>query len=109
MNRKPLLTFCVGAYNHERFIEKAVEGAFAQTYSPLQILLSDDCSSDKTFEIMSAMAAAYRGPHKIILNRNDRNLGLAGHVNRAAELMGGELLILSAGDDISLAHRSELT
>ena len=48
---KPLLTFAVGAYNQERFIREAVESAFAQTYSPLEIVLSDDCSRDRTFEI----------------------------------------------------------
>jgi glycosyltransferase involved in cell wall biosynthesis len=102
---KPLLTLIIGAYRHERFIRQAVEGAFAQTYSPLQIILSDDASPDRTFEIMAEMAAAYRGPHEIVLNRNPKNLGLAAHVNRAVQLARGELLVFSAGDDISLPHR----
>jgi glycosyltransferase involved in cell wall biosynthesis len=104
---RPLLTFSVGAYNQERFIRQAVEGAFAQTYSPLQIILSDDCSRDRTYEIMSEMAAAYRGPHQIVLNRNPRNLGLVGHVNRLAELMRGELMVMCAGDDIPVPNRTE--
>jgi glycosyltransferase involved in cell wall biosynthesis len=80
---RPLLTFAVFSYNHERFIREAVAGAFAQTWSPLQIILTDDCSSDRSFEIMSGMAASYRGPHEIVLNRNPRNLGRNGSVNRA--------------------------
>lgn len=103
---KPLLSFIIGAYRHERFIRQAVEGAFAQTYSPLQIILSDDGSDDRTFDIMSEMAAAYRGRHEIVLNRNPKNLGLSGHVNRAVQLAKGELLIFSAGDDISLPYRA---
>src|SRR3954469_5886970 len=103
---KPLLTFSIGAYNQEPFIRQAVAGAFAQTYSPLQIILSDDCSSDRTFEIMAEMAAAYRGPHEVVLNRNPKNRGLVAHVNRVVELMRGELLVVSAGDDISLPHRT---
>jgi glycosyltransferase involved in cell wall biosynthesis len=42
-----------------------VEGAFSQTYSPLEIILSDDCSSDRTFEIMEEMAREYQGPHLV--------------------------------------------
>jgi len=40
---RPLLTFALFGYNQEQYIREAVEGAFAQTYSPLEIILSDDC------------------------------------------------------------------
>ena len=49
---RPLVTFALFAYNQEEFIREAVEGAFAQTYEPLEIILSDDCSSDRTYEII---------------------------------------------------------
>jgi glycosyltransferase involved in cell wall biosynthesis len=103
----PLVTFLVLGYKQEQFIREAVAGALAQTYSPLEIILSDDCSSDRTFEIMREMAAAYRGPHKIILNRNPKNLGLGSHINRLMELAGGEIIVIGAGDDISLPERAE--
>ena len=74
---RPLVTFALFAYNQERFIREAVEGALSQDYSPLQIILSDDCSIDRTYEIMREMAAAYEGSHEIVLNRNEENLGLA--------------------------------
>jgi glycosyltransferase involved in cell wall biosynthesis len=104
---KPLISFIVCAYNQERFIREAVEGAFAQTYTPLEIILSDDCSPDRTFEIMREMAAAYRGPHRLVLNRNKKNLGIGGHVNRIIELSNGEILVPAAGDDISFKERTE--
>ena len=104
---RPLVTFALFAYSQERFIREAVRGALAQTYSPLQIILSDDCSQDKTFEIMQEEANGYEGPHEIILNRNNRNLGNGGHVNRLIELAEGELIVAAAGDDISLPARTE--
>jgi glycosyltransferase involved in cell wall biosynthesis len=107
-NTKPLLTFTICAYNQEQFIREAVEGAFVQTYSPLEIILSDDCSKDRTFEIMREMAEAYRGPHQVILNRNSTNLGLAGHSNRLAQLARGQLLVGAAGDDVCLPNRVEV-
>jgi glycosyltransferase involved in cell wall biosynthesis len=104
---RPLVTFYVMAYNQARFIREAVEGALAQTYRPLEIVLSDDCSSDGTFEIMRHAVKGYSGPHTVILNRNPYNLGLSGHVNRILELASGELIIASDGDDVSNPVRAE--
>src|SRR5436309_1782231 len=106
---KPLLTFALAALNQERFIREAVEAAFAQTYSPLEIILSDDHSEDRTFEIMKQMAAAYRGPHKIILNQNPARRCIGGHINRIIEISSGELIVGAAGDDVSLPERAQVT
>jgi glycosyltransferase involved in cell wall biosynthesis len=103
----PSATFLLIAYRQERFIREAVAGAFAQAGSPLEIVLSDDCSPDRTFDIMKEMADAYRGPHRIVLNRNPANLGLGGHVNRAVGLATGEFIVMAAGDDVSLEGRTE--
>lgn len=105
--QRPLVTFAMFAYNQERFIREAVEGALAQTYSPLQIILSDDCSSDRTFEIMKELVSKYSGHNDILLNRNERNLGIGGHVNRIMSLARGQYIIAAAGDDISIPSRSE--
>ena len=105
---RPLITFLVASYNQEKYIREAVEAAFAQTYSPLEILISDDGSKDRTFDIANEMAAVYRGPHKVRLNRNSKTLGIGGHVNRVMELSRGELIVAAAGDDISLPERTEV-
>jgi glycosyltransferase involved in cell wall biosynthesis len=99
----------VMAYNQEQFVREAVAGAFAQTYSPLEIVLSDDASQDNTFNIMAQMSREYRGPHSIKLNLNARRAGLGGHVDRIMEIARGELIVISAGDDISLPERTEAT
>ena len=98
-NDRPLISFCLFAYNQERFIRKAVEGALSQTYSPLEIVLSDDCSTDSTFEIIKEMTDCYHGLHSIVLNRNPKNLGVGGHVNRVMEIAQGILVVAAAGDD----------
>ena len=105
---RPLVTFALFAYNQEQYIREAVEGAFSQTYEPLEIILSDDCSSDRTFEIMQEMAAAYEGPHEVRVRQNAMNLRLAGHINSIVESANGEIVCWAAGDDISLPQRTEL-
>ena len=102
----PVLTFALFAFNHEKFIAEAVQAAFEQTYSPLEIILTDDASTDRTYEIMRGMAARYQGPHQIILNRNKVNHGLANHVNKIARMARGKLIVAAGGDDISLPERT---
>lgn len=100
------LSLVVMAYRQEAFIEATVAAALAQDHPGLEIILSDDASPDATFAIMSAMAAAYQGPHRVVLNRNARNLGLIGHVNRLFSLTNADYLIYNAGDDLSEPHRA---
>lgn len=105
--QRPLATLALFTFNQEGFIREAVEGAFAQTYSPLEIILTDDCSTDNTPAILEEMAAAYRGPHRVIVRRGLRNVGTLAHVLHAARLASSELFIVGAGDDISREERVE--
>jgi glycosyltransferase involved in cell wall biosynthesis len=102
---RPLVTFALIAYKQEKYIREAVEGALSQTYAPLEIILSDDSSSDRTFDIMRELASNYQGAHTIYCNRNVHNLGLASHVNLVNEKAQGELIVVAAGDDISVPER----
>ena len=105
-NDHPLVTFYIVAYNQQRYVREAVEGALAQTYSPLEIVLSDDGSQDRTFQIMREVATAYSGPHSVRLNRNEHNLGIIRHVSRVFAMASGELLVAGAGDDVSAPERT---
>lgn len=104
---RPLITFALFAYNQEKFIREAVAGAFSQTFEPLEIILSDDCSTDRTFEIMQDMAATYKGPHRVRVRRNAINLGTLSHVLTVASESDGKFIVVGAGDDISLPQRAE--
>lgn len=107
-NRGPAMqiSLVVMAYKQAAFIEETVAAAFAQDHPGLEIILSDDASPDDTFAVMSRMAARYQGPHRVVLNRNPRNLGLIGHVNSLFALTKADYLIYNAGDDLSEPHRA---
>lgn len=103
---RPLVTFALFTYNQEKFVREAVNAALNQKYTPLEIILSDDCSTDCTFEILQEMASAYRGPHNIVVRQTKNNSGTLLHVAEVAKLAKGKLLILAAGDDISMPERT---
>jgi cellulose synthase/poly-beta-1,6-N-acetylglucosamine synthase-like glycosyltransferase len=104
-DKAPRVSFVVFTYNQESFVREAVTGAFMQDYPNLQIILSDDCSSDGTFALLQELAAAYRGPHRVLVNQTPQNRGSLAHLYHAASRCDGELVICAAGDDISLSDR----
>lgn len=108
MKNQPVVTFLVLSYNQEKFIRESVRGAFSQTYRPMEIVISDDFSTDRTYSIIEEEIAAYTGDHVIRVNRNNENLGLIDHVNKIFQLAKGEIIVASAGDDISFPERTSV-
>ncbi|MEY4729781.1 MAG: hypothetical protein RL020_939 [Pseudomonadota bacterium] len=107
LSEQPLVSMLLIAYRQADTVREAIEGALAQTYSPLEIIISDDTSDDDTWLQMQSAAAAYHGPHKIILNRNQSNMGIGAHLSYLVSLSAGDLLFVTAGDDVSLPQRCE--
>lgn len=101
------ISYILLTYNQRDTVRAAVLSALAQNVQPMEIVISDDCSSDNTFTEIESIVEQYPGPHSIILNRNPKNLGLAGNLAKVHELSTGDLIIAAAGDDISLPHRSQ--
>jgi glycosyltransferase involved in cell wall biosynthesis len=106
-NKIPLVTFVLFSYNQERFIQQAVIAALNQTYERLQIIISDDASVDNTFQIIKNEVNKYSGNHNVIVFQNELNIGIGSHINKISQIADGELIIVAAGDDISLPQRTQ--
>ena len=104
---QPLVSMLLIAYQQQAMVEQAIRGALQQSYSPLEILISDDASTDGTWAAIERAVAGYEGPHRLLLNRNAENLGIGGHISQLVGLSHGALLFVAAGDDISLPQRCE--
>ena len=107
---KPLMSICFTCYNRKKFVREALQSALDQTYEPLEIVISDNGSTDGTAEIVTEMVEKYRangGVHKIVLNCNERNIGGSDNIQKCYSLASGELLISAHDDDISLPNRVE--
>lgn len=102
---KPLVTFALFAFNQESFIKEAVEAAFAQTYQPLEIIISDDGSSDKTYDTILSLVQRYQGPHTVRAVQTESNKGILSHVLSVVNKSKGDLIVVAAGDDISETNR----
>ena len=105
--RRPQVSLLLIAFNQQHVIAAAIDSALAQIYSPLEIIISDDASTDDTWSEIERATADYRGPHVLVLIRNPVNQGIGAHLSHLAAIAKGELLFVAAGDDVSLPHRCE--
>lgn len=95
-----LLTF-----NQEAFVKDALQSLLDQDYACLEIVVSDDASDDATWSLINQIAENYAGEKRIILNRNEVNLGIVGNYFKAFGFTTGEVVFTTAGDDVSLNNR----
>jgi glycosyltransferase involved in cell wall biosynthesis len=109
ISHNPLVTFIVLTFNQEAYVREAIAAAFAQEYEPMEIVISDDCSTDRTFEIVEEMAREYRGSKLIRTVRNPQNMGIFPHVLARGLEAAGDIVFLAGGDDISLPERTART
>lgn len=100
--------FLILTYNQEAYIQAAIEGALSQTYEEMEILVSDDCSTDDTYGVIMKTVSLYKGERVIHVNRNTRNLGLVSHLNYLLSTNYSDYIFLSGGDDISMPNRVEI-
>lgn len=106
---RPLVSFCLKAYNQRTTIGAALDGAFAQTYRPLELVICDDGSTDGTWEVIRSRVwgVPQRDDFRIVLHRNASNLGNAKNWEMCGKVAHGELLVKADGDDISLPERTD--
>jgi len=106
---QPFLSFCIFSFNQEKYIKEAIEGALKQTFNAMEIIISDDCSTDNTYNIVKETIDEYNGSHKVIINQNTRNKGVVEHLNYVVNnLVNSNIIIVNAGDDISYPERTSI-
>lgn len=100
----PLISVIIPTYNVELYVEKAINSILNQTYSNLQIIIIDDCSTDRTYEIVQNVSKL--DPRVLIL-RNKINSKIVKTLNYGLEYARGEYIARMDGDDICSADRIE--
>jgi len=100
---EPLITIGIAAFNAEDTIIEALESAITQTWRNKEIIIVDDCSSDRTIEIISK----YRNYKNIFFYANKFNKGIAFVRNQIIKLSKGEFIAFFDDDDVSDPKRVE--
>jgi glycosyltransferase involved in cell wall biosynthesis len=98
----PKVTIATITYNSEKFVAQAIESVLAQSFTDFEYLISDDCSTDGTWDIIQT----YKDP-RIRAWRNAPNLGEYPNRNKTLYEAKGKYIIWIDGDDIFYPHGLE--
>ncbi len=82
-----LVSILIPVFNTEKYIGLAIQSILNQTYTDFELVVVDDCSSDKTYEICAKYASTDK---RIKLYRNEKNLGMMQNWNHGLSLCHGE-------------------
>lgn len=90
----PKVTIAIPTFNRAGYLGKSLESALGQSYPNIQVIVSDNASSDATQQVL----AAYDDPRLTVL-RQERNLGMVPNWNACLEHAEGDFFLLLSDDD----------
>ena len=96
LNRLPLVSIGVPVFNGAATLERALDSLLSQDYGNLEIIISDNASTDHTQQICEAYV---RRDPRIRYHRAARNFGSPWNFNRVVELSSGQYFMWAAHDD----------
>jgi glycosyltransferase involved in cell wall biosynthesis len=95
---QPLVSVSMVTYNHQAYIAQAIEGVLQQqTTFPFELVIGEDCSTDRTREIVLEYQKKY--PSIIRVITSERNVGIKKNVYRTFKVCRGKYLAFCEGDD----------
>jgi glycosyltransferase involved in cell wall biosynthesis len=101
---QPLVSVIVATYNGETFLQAQLESLLHQTYTNLEIIVTDDCSTDNTIKILQDFQQ--KDP-RINIYRNDSNLGYIKNFEKGISFANGDYIALCDQDDIWMPGKTE--
>ena len=96
-NDLPLLSIAIITYNSEKFIGNGIQSILTQGYPNIEIIISDDASSDNTVKIISKYLKTYPKQIKLLLAK--KNIGAAANWFKCVSACSGKYIIGLGGDD----------
>lgn len=99
------ISVIMGIYNCADTLPEAINSLLSQTCSDWELILCDDGSKDCTYDVAKEYREKY--PEKIILLKNEKNIGLNATLNRCLKVARGKYIARMDGDDICSPERFE--
>lgn len=98
-------SICIPHYNRIEFLKQSLDSLEEQEYSSFEVVISDDCSTDETMEVINEIKTGYSYP--IIYHRFESNQGYDRNLRKSMELATGDYCFVLGNDD-TLAHNAVL-
>ena len=91
-----MVSIVITAYNIEEYVEQAIRSCLSQTFQDIEVVVVEDCSSDKTKYIIKHLM---KEDSRIRLVENDKNYGAGQSRRNGLDAAKGEYFLLLDGDD----------
>ena len=91
------VSICIPQYNRINYLLRSLEIIAKQTYQDIEIVVSDDCSTDETEASIKTLALTYKYP--IIFTKNEKNEGYDRNYRKCIEMATGDYAFLIGNDD----------
>lgn len=104
MEYMPLISVLMGVYNCADTVEEAIQSIVEQTTTEWELIICDDGSTDNTYDVVKTLAEKEM---RIVLIRNERNMGLAPTLNNCLRIARGTYTARMDGDDVCAPDRFE--
>ena len=98
---RPNVSVIMSVFNNEKTVSKSIESILSQKGLDFELLVIDDCSTDKTY----LECKKYKEYKNFRLLKNDKNIGLTKSLNLLIEKTNGDFIARQDGDDYSLENR----
>lgn len=95
-----LISVIMAVHNGERYLNEAVDSVLAQQGTEFEFIIIDDGSSDGTGDVLARLTDP-----RVVLHRNERNMGLTASLNVGLGMARGEFVARMDADDVSLPDR----
>ena len=100
-----LVSVILGTFNGEKYIREQLDSILNQTYSNIEIIITDDASTDETIDILKEYQNKFSDKVKLLLN--DKNVGYVKNFERGVRQAKGELIAFSDQDDYWYPNKIE--
>ncbi len=99
MSNIPLISVCIATYNQAHYLEACIESVIQQTLPADEIIISNDASTDNTYDVLEKISGKY---NFIRIIHQPVNLGLTGNSDAVLKAANGNYLVRLASDDLLL-------
>ncbi|MCB4205439.1 glycosyltransferase family 2 protein [Deferribacterales bacterium Es71-Z0220] len=104
----PLVSVCIPAYNHEKYIAECIQSVIDQDYKNIELIIINDGSKDNTHEVIMSFAEKCEKRFVRFEYRNRENRGLSATLNEAVDWSKGKYFTVIASDDVLIKNKVSL-
>lgn len=103
--KNPKVSVIMSVYNSDKFLSESIESILNQTFRDFEFIIINDCSTDKSLDIIKKYS---KNDNRIVLIENENNIGLTKSLNKGVKIAKGNYIARIDADDTALNNRFEV-